>query len=525
MPALSWILNLAYAVLLMVVSPVVVYRMLVHGKYRDGWAEKFLGRLPLRNSTRPCIWFHAVSVGEVLQLPRVLEMLAQERPACEFLITTTTHTGLAVARNKFPQHRVCYFPLDFSWAVRRAIRRVRPSAIVLVELELWPNFILQAKRSWIPLALINGRISQHSYSGYRRIRPLMRRLLDCFDSFAVQSETYRERLIELGAAADRIAVTGSIKFDHVQTDRRNSKTEELRRSFGIGDAERVFIAGSTQAPEEELALETYLALRDAHPDLRLVLVPRHQERFDEVAHLVERRGLPLIRRSRTVFATPLLSPGGTFDGSPGREPWGPGSSPFSPSPSGAIERCRDEQPNRFYRPAGATAMGAPQTQGSRPGLPPSAPTGATGAFQTRSQPQPSSQPILLLDTLGELAACWGLATIAFVGGSLTKRGGQNMIEPAAYGAAVLFGPNTHNFRDVVEMLLFGDAARVVVDGDDLTAAVRDFLERPDAARRQGCRAQQLVLSQQGATEKTVRRIAQLLRATDGPGSQLSWPAA
>ena len=416
-------------------------------------------------------------MGEVLQLQKVLETLAQERPGCEFLVTTTTHTGLAVARKKFPQHRVCYFPLDFSWAVRRAIRRVRPSAIVLVELELWPNFIFEARRKGVPLALINGRISRHSYGGYRRIRPLVKRMLDCFESIAVQNDTYRRRLIELGAKPDRIEVTGSIKFDHVRTDRGNAKTRELRQSFGIAGAERIFIAGSTQAPEEELALNTYLALRDEHPDLRLILVPRHQERFDEVAQLVERRGLPLIRRSRQV------------------------------------ESVRSEQQS---------------VAGAESSMPQGGNHGKSGASRTQPQPpgHPATQPpILLLDTLGELAACWGLATIAFVGGSLTKRGGQNMIEPAAYGAAVLFGPNTQNFRDVVENLLFGDAARVVVDGDDLTAAVRDFLERPEAARRQGRIAQQLVLSQQGATEKTVKLIIQLLPATNGLQRRTFWHAA
>ena len=193
-----WLLNFAYALLLLALSPVLVYRMLVLGKYRAGWGEKFFGRLPLRTSDAQCIWFHAVSVGEVLQLQTVVRELARSRPNWEIWITTTTHTGLAVAREKFPEQHVSFFPLDFSWAVQNAIQRVRPSAIVLVELELWPNFIRAASAAEIPLALINGRISENSFGGYRRIRFLMQNLLRRFDLLAVQTETYADRLKELG---------------------------------------------------------------------------------------------------------------------------------------------------------------------------------------------------------------------------------------------------------------------------------------------------------------------------------------
>jgi 3-deoxy-D-manno-octulosonic-acid transferase len=431
---LSWILNGVYLALITLLSPLLLFRRVVHGKYRDGWAEKLLGRLPTRASSAPCLWLHAVSVGEVLQLKAVMPALEAAHPSCEFYISTTTATGHAVARREFPQHEICYFPLDFSWAVRRAIARIRPTAVVLVELELWPNFIRAVAQAGVPLILINGRISQHSFRGYRRIRPLMRRLLSAFQRLAVQNDIYAQRLRELGAPAERIVVTGSIKFDGVATDRQNARTEELRQFFGIEPGQRVFIAGSTQHPEEDYALETYLQLHREFPGLRLLLVPRHQERFEEVAQMVQRHGLPLIRRSR---------------------------------PPASAEA--DTERNRSKPPA-----------------------------------------VLLLDTLGELSACWGLADIAFVGGSLTKRGGQNMIEPAAYGAAVLFGPNTQNFRDVVEALLSQDAARVVTDGAHLTATVRELLQQPAAARELGATAQQVVLAQRGAAAKTVAIIAELI---------------
>ena len=425
---MPWILNLVYLMLVTLASPVLLYRSVIYGKYRDGWAEKLIGQLPKLSVDRSRIWFHAVSVGEVLQLRTVLAEFKSRYPKFDVVISTTTSTGHAVAVEKFPQHTVCYFPLDFSWSVRRAIQRIQPTVIVLVELELWPNFILRAANADIPLVLINGRISERSHRGYRRIGLLTRRLLGCFDAIAAQNGTYAERVVDLGAPAERVSVTGTVKFDHVETDRRNAKTQELGHILGIGDDERVLIAGSTQAPEEEFALDTWQALRSERPDLRLVLVPRHQERFNEVARLVENRDLPLLRRSQ-------LRDGAQIE---------------------------------------------------------------------------DATSVLLLDTLGELGACWGLADIAFVGGSLTDRGGQNMIEPAGYGAAVLFGPNTRNFHDVVEALLSQKAARVVADRDDLTRTVARLLDDPELAHRQGLAAQEFVLSQQGATTQTVETISAIL---------------
>ena len=257
-----------------------------------------------------------------------------------------------------------------------------------------------------------------------------------FSRIAVQTDEYRRRLLELGAPADRLVVTGSTKYDGLESDRRNGRTREIRDQFGIQEHETVFIAGSTQSPEESYAIETYLSWRERYPALRLVLVPRHQERFEEVAALVTR----------------------------------------------------------------ADCLSAPQHHQGQPI------GGAHGQGES-----PATRPILLLDTLGELGAAWGLADIAFVGGSLTPRGGQNMIEPAAYAAAVLFGPNTQNFRQVVELLLSEQAARVVRTPEELTQVVGEFLNDPTLARQLGETAQKLVLKQQGATSRTVDLIVEALR--------------
>lgn len=424
---LAWCLNAIYLTVLLLASPFVLYRRVVQKKSVTGLGDKLSGRITRRHPERPCVWFHAVSVGEVLQLPALIADFVATHPQHEILITTTTGTGFDVAKQKFPQHTMGYWPFDFSWAVTRALKTVRPEMVVLVELELWPNFLLAAKSLSVPVVLINGRISANSFRGYQRLTALWKRVLPVLTRCAVQTEEYAQRLIALGVPSDRVTVTGNIKFDRVQSNRRNPKTDELRRFFGIAENELVFIAGSTQETEEAAAITTWESLRTEFPQLRLILVPRHKERFEDVARLVTSLGHKVIRRSMSVPQPLALSP----------------------------------------------------------------------------------QPILLLDTLGELGACWGLADVAFVGGSLTNRGGQNMLEPAGYGAAVLFGPNTRNFKDIVEQLLARNAARVVQNGDELTTIVGQLLRDTEERQRMGHAAREFVQTQQGATAKTLAVMAEV----------------
>ncbi len=449
--AFGWLLNVAYVALLLTLSPWLIYRAFTQGKYRSGWSEKLLGRVPDLQpveSGKQRYWFHAVSVGEVLLLRSVLAELQRREPLAEIVISTTTSTGHAVAREKYPDALICYCPLDFTWAVSAAIRRLKPTHFVLVELELWPNIVVAMRRSGVPLSLINGRLSEHSFRGYSRLKSLLRPLLRSFDRIAVQNDAYAERFLALGAASERLAVTGSVKFDGIESRRDNDRTLALQNAFGLQPGERVFIAGSTQAPEEQIAIAAWRQAKEAAPDLRLILVPRHKERFDEVAELVTSFGLPLRRRSHCATLARLAQP---------------------------------------------------VAEGGNP----SGPRGASSDTLDGLRRSATDAPILLLDTLGELSACWGLADFAFVGGSLTNRGGQNMIEPAGYGAAVCFGPNTRNFRDTVEALLANGAATVVSDCHSLATTLEHWLANPMAAATMGQRAQQFVISQCGATEKTV----------------------
>ena len=421
------LLNAIYVAVLLLASPWLLWQGWRKGKYRQGFAEKFLGRVPVRTSNRPCVWLHAVSVGEVNLLGSLIDELHSRRPDVEIVISTTTMTGYAVAKARYAAYPIFYAPLDFSWAVNESIRRIRPNLIVLAELELWPNLIASAKRHGAKVAVANGRMSDRSFRGYRRAQWLIARVLRKLDRIACQTETYAERFRALGANPQAVSVTGSMKFDGAETNRNNPQTVRLKQIAGITEDDIVCVAGSTQSPEEEFALATYQQLALAHPKLRLIIVPRHPERFEEVAQLLDCRGLAWQRRSE-----------------------------LEQSGNGSNIR------------------------------------------------------ILLVDRMGELRAWWGAAAIAFVGGSFGDREGQNMIEPAAYGAAVSFGPRTKNFRDVVALLLEQQAAKIVQSPEDLTSFVRTCLEAPASATELGRRAKQTVVEQVGATRRTVDLLEPML---------------
>lgn len=421
---MAWLLNAVYLLGLLFLSPWLIYKAITTRKYRRHLLAKFLGRAPCLSSGQR-VWFHGVSVGEIHLLRQVVARFRQRHPDWECVISTTTDTGLDEARKHFPELSVFYWPFDFSWAVQRALRQVRPSLVVLAESELWPNFLLAAKKQGVPVAIINGRMSPRSLRRFRRLRWLVRPLFASVDLIVAQTREYAAGYVELGAAPDRVKAIGNVKYDGVQSDRANPRTQELRRLLNIQDGELIWIAGSTQAPEEEIALELFRRLQADHPNLRLLLVPRQRDRFDEVAALLQRSGFAFVRRSEIKTEA----------------------------------HC----------------------------------------------------PITLIDTIGELGALWGLADIAFVGGSLDgKRGGQNMIEPAAYGAAVVFGPYVWNFREDATRLVEEGGAIQIQDEVELEAIVRQLLG--DVVKRQqlGEAARRLVLQQQGGTERTLDLIDNLL---------------
>ena len=426
----SLLLNLVYLILLLLISPWLLVRSIRTGRYRQHLREKLLGRAHLTDSTRPTVWFHGVSVGEVHLLRQVVRAFRDRHPDWQVTVSATTDTGLAEARKHFGDLQVVPYPFDFSWAVRRAIRRINPRVIVLAESELWPNFLRAANRDGVPVVVINGRMSPRTFRRYSKFPGLARRLLfNRVTLFAMQSETYARHIRELGVDPARVRVTGSVKYDGVGADRNNPKTRDLAQLLSIAPSDLVWVAGSTHEPEEQIVLNVFAQLRYRFANLKLILVPRAPERFDEVAQLVEQAGLRCVRRSRLV--------------------------------------------------------GEPVTPDS----------------------------VILIDTMGELAAAWGLATIGFTGGSLNeKRGGQSMIEPAGLGVPVLFGPHTWNFRDAVAGLLEVGGAIELRDEQDLLREAGRLLGDSALRERMGAAARAFVHQQQGATARTLDMLDRVIAA-------------
>jgi 3-deoxy-D-manno-octulosonic-acid transferase len=426
------LLDVVYLLAAVLALPWVAWRKFSGGRPVAAPWTRFTGGVDVaaKPTATPRIWLHGVSVGEVQLLAGLAAEIRQQAEAAgrivECVVSSSTTTGLEVARKRFGADRAFACPLDFTWAVDRVLDRVRPDLLVLGELELWPHLLARTARRGIPIVVANARMSPRSAQGYARIASLVRGMLRHVAVVVARSPEDAARFTALGAP--HVTVAGSMKFDGVRGDRSTPEIARLRTLAGLPDDAIVFLAGSTQAPEESLALEAFRAAEQACPQLRLVIVPRHVERTTEIAALLDRSGVRWQRRSE-------------------------------------LER-----------------------------------TGFDAAAR-----------VLLVDTTGELGWWWGTATIAFVGGSLDgKRGGQNMLEPAAYGAAVCFGPHTRNFTREVETLLAADAACVVTDGPALRAFVGRCLTDPGWAAALGTRARTTVAAHRGATSLTAREIIERL---------------
>ncbi|MBN1268286.1 MAG: 3-deoxy-D-manno-octulosonic acid transferase [Kiritimatiellae bacterium] len=301
---MTWLLyNVLFILGFILLLPRFLYRMIRRGGYGRNFLERFGCYRPevrARLAEGGRVWIQAVSVGEIFVAFQFVDRLRAQRPGLRFVLSTTTSTGHAIAEKKIgPEDVLVYFPLDTPLVTRRVLGLIRPAALVLVECELWPNLIRLAKRRGVPVALINGRISEHSYRGYRRLRFFTSRLLPLADLFCVQSRKDEERLAALGAPRDRLKVMGSAKYEVAQPDPAGeARAREVLARVGFADGRLVLLGGSTWAGEEGALLDTYQALRAEFPDLALVLVPRHAERAGEVVREIEGRGLTLVRRSR-----------------------------------------------------------------------------------------------------------------------------------------------------------------------------------------------------------------------------------
>jgi len=293
------IIDLLYLLAGLAYSPVVIYRAVRHKRYRTGWDQRF-GKITRRNPTKKCIWLHAVSVGEVNAAKTIIKELENKFGDFEIVISTTTDTGFARATNLFSEnHQIFYFPFDFSWTMRRAFRNIRPAICLLMELEVWPNLVHIAQQSNVPVIVVNGRISDRSFTSYKRVRPLIRKMFDRVPLVLAQTDEYARRFKELGCPNEKVIVTGSLKYDTAQITNKIEGADVLAAQLNIGN-ERLWVAGATGNDEEKILLDVYQNIKQQSrfSDLRLAIVPRKPERFDEVAQLIERTGFPLIRYSQ-----------------------------------------------------------------------------------------------------------------------------------------------------------------------------------------------------------------------------------
>ncbi|MGD0911372.1 MAG: 3-deoxy-D-manno-octulosonic acid transferase [Terracidiphilus sp.] len=425
--------NLAFLLVLAATSPLWLWRKSAADKSREGLSAR-LGQVPhelaMRRADRslPVIWLHAVSVGEVLAISLLVSEFDWAFPGFRLLISTTTETGNALARERFGSDRVFYCPIDVPWAVTSYLTAIEPRMLVLVETEFWPNLLAGCFERKIPVAVINARISDRSYPRYRLFRSIWEPILSQLSLLLAQSPDDAERLKNIGCKPDRILVSGNLKFD-IRAAHESNATILIKQ---LAPKCRFLVAGSTLEGEEAIILEAWPQLLGFNPDLVLVIAPRHPERFHFVADRIERTGLKWVRRSHWDLEAEVLR------------------------------------------------------EAVRPGQ------------------------VVLLDTIGELASMYSVASVAFIGGSLVPSGGHNPLEPAQFGVPIIMGPSYANFRTIVDDLIEHKAICITKRSEFATALISLFADPLDSAAM-GKRAWEVFNRQAGATGRTIKALHGLVK--------------
>ena len=430
---MKYLMDLIYLLVALGYSPVLLYRRLRYNRYRQGWNNRF-GRINRRQPDKKCIWIHAVSVGEVNATQTIVDELTKKFSDHEILITTTTDTGFAQANAIYGSRlQVCYFPLDLSWITERAFAAIKPSICILMELEVWPNFAQQAAALNIPVIVANGRVTERSMSRYMKIKPFVKKMFANVTCILAQTEQYAQRFRQLGCNDEKVIVTGSLKYDTAQiTDKVEGADVLASQLFGKFEIP-LWVAGGTGTDEERIIIDVYKKLRekDEFRDVRLAIVPRKPERFDEVAALIKAKGFDLIRYSEV----------------------------------------------------------------------------------KNNKSNSKLDSVILGDTMGDLRKFYSLATVVFVGRSLVPMGGSDMMESAALGKCTVFGPHAFNFEQTVTALLADNGAILVNNAEELLATLEKCLSDEDYAEQISANGRKVIEQNQGATEKTVAKISELLNST------------
>jgi 3-deoxy-D-manno-octulosonic-acid transferase len=395
----------------------------VKKRLRTEGLRKIPGRRP--------IWVHAVSVGETIASVPLIRALRDRHPELSIVASVSTLTGHDVARRLLSPSvdAVFFFPFDFFWSVRKAIRCLCPAVFVLVESDIWPNLVIEMKRHEIPFILASARMSPKSFRGYGRISPFMREVFSNMSSICSQTETDAKRFAEIGAPPDKVFVTGNIKFDQPLDRPSEEEIGQLRASMRIEQGANVFLAGSTHQGEEDILFRTFRELRKRFPDLVMVLAPRAPARAKGVKQLFQQANLA------TFLRTDLLK------------------------------------------------------------------------ADHRSFPD-----VVIVDTLGELRRLYALADVVFVGKSLVNLGGQNPLEPAALGKAILFGPHMFNFELIARTLVQEGGAVEVASEEDLLERAHELLEDRASRNALGGKAYEVYVRNRGAVDRTLTVLERFLSA-------------
>ena len=439
---MMWLYSALLVAALVVSSPWWLTRMLTTERYREGLRER-LGQVPprLREAVGPyadqrrVLWVHAVSVGEVLAASRLvgeLEIAMRRRgERWRVVVSTTTRTGQALARERFGAERVFYYPLDFAGPVRAWIKALNPGALVLMESELWPRMLHECFTAGIPVIVVNARVSDRSFERAMRVRKWWGPVLRKVDLWLAQSEEDARRLRAMGANPESVRAIGNLKYDvHAP---KESKVAALIKEAAAGRP--IVVAGSTTEDEsgDRASWEEVAVIQGWRPGTGqepikalLVIAPRHPERFVAIESVVIEFRYAVVSKWLTTETV------------------------------------------RY------------------------------GADKPRE--------VVILDTIGDLAAVYGVADVAFVGGSLVKRGGHNPLEPAQFGVPVVIGPSYENFRDIVLSMQKANAIRIVENSDELQSTLAELLANPKAARAMGERGRSVFEKQQGATGRAIEAI-------------------
>ena len=424
----SFLLTVGFVALL----PRFVYDAFRRGKYVSGFSERLGNLTPLKQNGQPVIWLHCVSVGETQAARPLVQHLLEQFPTHRIVVSTITLTGQKLAREVFKNSaaKVFYFPFDWSFTTRRSLSRINPAAVLLMETEIWPGFIRSCRRRSIPVVIINGRLSERSYRRYKLVRPFISRVLSMVSLAVMQAHADAERITKLGMAEEKVFNAGNLKFDVGTSSVSERTVSELKTLLGSNDRS-LLVCASTHAPEEQILIEAFKRIRQSSPDSRLLIAPRHPERFAEVWGMMSKIGLRCTRRSE----------------------------------------------------AGAQALNA---------------------------------DLILLDTIGELPAIYSFASVVFVGGSIAKNGGHNVLEPAVVGSCIVTGPYTFNFTAIIRKFVENDGLiqlPPLAEKDTVEELVDVFIRLLDEpARRQelGRKARAVVEKNIGATKRTLEIISPLL---------------